>query len=83
MTTLQIILLCLTLVAIVAFMYFILPRISKGNNQIGKTLRLAIFSFIALYLAYDFYMKAKYGFLLILALGSFAFVVALFSNKKK
>jgi hypothetical protein len=83
MSVVQIILLCVGLIAAIGFMYFILPRISKSNENSGKWLRLIIFTAIATYLGYDFYQKAKYGFLIILVLGSAAFLLLLFAQKKK
>lgn len=82
MTTTKIILLCALLIGIVVFMYVILPRIGDAQSKSGKIVRLILFLMVVGYLGFDFYTKGKFGFLLIIALGSFAFIFALFGRGK-
>jgi hypothetical protein len=83
MSTLQIILLCLGLIAAIVFMYVLLPKLSQSNRDAGKWARLIIFMTIIGFLSYDFYLKQKYFFLIVMGLGTFAFVIALFRNDRK
>jgi hypothetical protein len=83
MTTTKILLLCGLLIGIVVFMYVILPRIGDAQSKSGKLVRLILFLMVVGYLAFDSYTKGKYGFLIIIGLGSFAFVFALFGIGKR
>jgi energy-converting hydrogenase Eha subunit A len=83
MTNYQILLLCALLVGIVVFMYMVLPRIGDAQSKSGKWTRLILFTIVVGYLALDFYSKGKFGFLIIIALGSIAFIFALFGTGKR
>ena len=78
----QNIILLVVVTLVVVFMYVILPKLKLGLNQ-GKIFRAAIFCGILVWLGFDFYMKEKYWYLLILALGAFGFFSMLISSKQK
>lgn len=73
----------LLLIALVVFViYKVVPRFSKNYAQ-EKLVKLLIFLVIAVYLAIDFYLKGKYIYLLVLALGGFGFISLLIAAKRK
>ncbi len=59
-----------------------MPKFFK-DYQKEKLAKLVIFILMAAYLAYDFTNKEKWTYLVVLALGSFAFVVLILDAKKK
>jgi hypothetical protein len=69
--------------AIVAvFYFFLLPRF-KMEQRSGILFRAILFFAMIGYLAYDFYMREKYGYIIMLAAGSIAFIFVLRSYRKK
>jgi hypothetical protein len=60
---------------ICAGILFIILSRSKSNQSRAVWIRSIIFFGIIAYLAYDFCMKEKYSILIVLALGSIAFIV--------
>lgn len=82
MSTEKIIMLLGGVVAIILFMYVILPKLKLNINQ-GKALRLALFAGIIVALGIDFYQKEKYWYMLVLLLGSIGFGVMLYDSKGK
>ena len=67
---------------ILVLIYYIMPKFFK-DYQKEKLAKLVIFILMAAYLAYDFTNKEKWAYLVVLALGSFAFVVLILDAKKK
>ncbi len=80
-TTQALILIGAILVAII-FYYVILPKLNL-SKQSGKIVRAALFFVMMGYLAYDFYLKEKYGYIAVLVAGSIAFVLMLNAKKKE
>ncbi|MES2560916.1 MAG: hypothetical protein V4590_14315 [Bacteroidota bacterium] len=64
------------------FYYLILPRLNQ-QKRLNRIIKTILFLGIIGYLSYDFYLKEKYGYLLVLAGGSIAFLVFLFSRKSE
>jgi hypothetical protein len=70
-------------ISVIALLYYIiLPKLNVTKHT-GLVLRSVIFFAIIGYLSYDFYMKEKYSYLIVLALGSIAFIFMMISVKKK
>ncbi|MCU0442029.1 MAG: hypothetical protein MUE96_06500 [Bacteroidia bacterium] len=69
-------------VAIVLVFYVILTKL-KLAQQNGLWLRAVLFFAMMGYLAYDFYMREKYGYIAFLAIGSIAFVLLLRAKKRE
>jgi hypothetical protein len=76
------ILLAGSVLVIVLFFYVVLPKLNlkHQSNIIFKGL---LFFGMMGYLAYDFYMKEKYWYILVLAVGSVAFLMLLFARKSE
>jgi hypothetical protein len=83
MSNASIVIILIVLVAVVIFVYGIMPRISSQNPNTGSWVRLMIFTFIAAYLGWDFYSKQKYGYIFVLILGSVAFYIAILNDIKR
>jgi hypothetical protein len=69
-------------VFVILFFYVILPKLNL-THQSGKIVRAVLFFGMMGYLAYDFYLKEKYGYIAVLAAGSVAFVMLLNAKKKE
>jgi len=67
---------------LLAFFYIISPRLKLINYQ-SNIIRSIIFLGMMSYLAYDFFVKEKYSFLIFIALGCIGFIYFLVSSKKK
>lgn len=78
----KVIYLGLAMLAVVLIIYALLPKL-KGNTPL--IFRAVLFFAAMLFLAYDFYMKGKYLYMIAIGLGSLAFVVYLrmYSGKTK
>ena len=76
------ILLAGSVLVIVLFFYVVLPKLNlkHQSNIIFKGL---LFFGMMGYLAFDFYIKEKYWYILVLAGGSVAFLMLLFARKSK
>lgn len=74
--------LSLIIAAIVIFMYVILPKL-KIDVSTGKIGRIIIFLGMMIYLGVDFYLKEKYWYILILGIGTIAFIIMLKNSKSK
>lgn len=76
----KVIYLGLAMLAVVLIIYVLLPKF-KGNTPL--IFRTVLFFAAMLFLAYDFYMKGKYLYMIALGLGSIAFIAYLrmYSNK--
>ncbi|MES2778727.1 MAG: hypothetical protein V4651_02415 [Bacteroidota bacterium] len=66
----------------VLFYYLILPRLNQ-KKRLNTIIKAVLFFGMMGYLAYDFYLKEKYWFILVLAGGSVAFLVLLFTRKNE
>jgi len=66
--------------AIVLFFYVVLPKLNLSHKS-GMLFRGLLFFGMMGYLAYDFYMKEKYGYILVLVAGSIAFILLLTAKK--
>lgn len=82
MSTTQALVLIGAVVLVIVFFYVILPKLNL-SLQSGKIVRALLFFGMMGYLAYDFYLKEKYGFIAVLAAGSVAFVMLLNAKKKE
>lgn len=82
METSKAILLAGAVLVIVLFFYVMLPKLNlkHKSNIIFKGF---LFFGMMGYLAYDFYQKEKYWYILVLAGGSIAFVMLLFAKKSE
>ncbi len=69
-------------IIIILFFYVILPKLNL-THQSGKIVRALLFFGMMGYLAYDFYLKEKYGYIAVLVAGSLAFVMLLNAKKKE
>ena len=69
-------------VALLLFFYFVSPRMRLISYRSNINRSIIFFGMMA-FLAYDFYVKEKYSFIVILLLGSFGFVYFLLKSKKK
>jgi hypothetical protein len=74
--------LLLAVVAIVVFMKVVLPKLNLNVNQ-GKLLRLVLFFGMMIWLGIDFYLKGKYLYLIVIAIGSIGFLLMLKDSKRK
>jgi hypothetical protein len=76
------ILLAGSVLVIVLFFYVVLPKLNlkHQSNIIFKGL---LFFGMMGYLAFDFYIKEKYCYILVLAGGSVAFLMLLFARKSE
>jgi hypothetical protein len=62
--------------------YVLLPKLNPSQKT-GLIIRAVLFFSMICYLAYDFYTKGKYWYILVLVGGSIAFAMMLFNNKNK
>jgi hypothetical protein len=69
-------------VLVILFFYVVLPKLNL-NHKSGMIFRGILFFSMMGYLAYDFYMKEKYWYILVLVAGSIAFVMLLFAKKSE
>lgn len=69
-------------ILVIVIYYFLVKKISPSQKS-GMLVRGVLFFAMIGYLAYDFYTKEKYWYILILAAGSVAFVMLLLSQKNK
>lgn len=76
-------LLLLGIVLFVGLFYFLLLPKLNIKSQSGMVFRAVVFFAMMGFLAYDFYTKEKYGYILILVAGSIAFIVVMLRNKNK
>ncbi|MES2691204.1 MAG: hypothetical protein V4658_12420 [Bacteroidota bacterium] len=74
----KIIYLGLAMLVVVLIIYVLLPKF-KGNTPL--IFRAVLFFAAMIFLAYDFYMKGKYLYMIALALGSIAFIAYLRMHK--
>lgn len=74
--------LILAVVAIIVFMYVVLPRI-KLNQSNGKLIRLILFVVMMLVLLVDLFRKEMYLYMLVVSIGSIGFLLMLKDSKKK
>lgn len=82
METIHLVALVLAVLGIVVFFYVVLPKINLAPNSAIMVRAILFFAMIG-YLAFDFFRKGKYGYLIFLGLGSIAFISLLRSNRKK
>lgn len=75
-------LLLLGVVAFVTLFYFLLLPKLNIKTQSGMVFRAVVFFAMMGFLAYDFYTKGKYGYILVLAAGSIAFIAVMLRVKK-
>ncbi len=68
---------------VVMLIYYFIVKKMKPTQKSGMIVRGVLFFAMIGYLAYDFYTKGKYWYILILAAGSVAFVMLLLSQKNK
>lgn len=66
----------------ILFYYLILPKLNQ-SKQLNTIIKAVLFFGMMGYLAYDFYLKEKYWFILVLAGGSVAFMMFLFARKNE
>lgn len=81
METSKAILLAGAVLVIVLFFYVVLPMLNL-KHKTNIIFKGFLFFGMMAYLSYDFYMKEKYWYILVLAGGSVAFVMLLFARKK-
>ena len=65
---------------VAVLVYFLLKKTSLSGSR-KKWFRALLFFFMIGYLSFDFYTKQKYGLILVLFLGSIAFVYMLRKSK--
>jgi hypothetical protein len=65
---------------VILFFYVLLPKLNL-THQSGMFLRGLLFFSMMGYLAYDFYIKEKYWYILVLVAGSVAFLMLLLAKK--
>lgn len=82
MSITQALLLIGAVVFVVVVFYVVLPKL-KLAQQNGLWIRAILFFSMMAYLAYDFYQREKYGYILFLAAGSVAFVMLLRAKKRE
>lgn len=62
--------------------YVVLPRLKLGHLS-ATVIRSILFFGMMAYLAYDFYLKERYSYMLFLLMGSIAFVAMLLMYRKR
>jgi hypothetical protein len=67
-------------VLVILFFYILLPKLNLSHKS-GMIIRGLLFFSMMGYLAYDFYLKEKFGYILVLVAGSIAFTVLLLAKK--
>ncbi len=67
---------------IVVFFYFIAPKLKLISYR-SNIIRGILFFSMMLYLSYDFFIKEKYAYIIILALGTVGFIYMLINSKKR
>lgn len=82
MNTPKLVLLVGTVAAVVLFFYVILPKLNLSHKS-GMIFRALLFFSLIGYLAYDFFLKEKYGYILVLIGGSVAFVLLMRAKKSE
>lgn len=82
MSITQALLLIGAVVFVVVVFYVVLPKL-KLAQQNGLWIRAILFFSMMGYLAYDFYMREKYGYIAFLAIGSIGFVLLLRAKKRE
>lgn len=82
METSKAILLAGAVLFVVLFFYVVLPMLNL-KHKTNIIFKGFLFFGMMAYLCYDFYLKEKYWYILVLAGGSVAFVMLLLAKKKE
>jgi hypothetical protein len=81
METAKLLLLVGVVVFVTLFYFLLLPKLNI-KTQSGIVFRAVVFFAMMGFLSYDFYTKEKYGYILVLAAGSIAFMVVMLRSGK-